>query len=258
MKRVWIVLAVTALVLAGMPAVATAAPAGSGTRVVPLGWGVRNGRLMTGYAFVHAKGGVFALKGGGRSTPLYTYLASGARWRTTEAYVVNAWNPSGVPAAAIAADLDAAATAWDSRVAYQVFGSGSTTTAVLAADWDATAVDDVNEVYFGDTSSMGADTVAVTVVWGYFSGSPKTRQLLGWDMVFNKDLAEGWGDAAAPAAVWDVRGIATHEIGHAAGMGDLYTTAAAEQTMYGYASPGETKKRTLESGDIAGITALYE
>ena len=77
-------------------------------------------------------------------------------------------------------------------------------------------------------------------------------------MVFNDALSASWGDAAVDSAYWDVLNIATHELGHSAGLSDLYSTSATEQTMYGYASPGEVKKRTLESGDIAGIKALYK
>ena len=40
-------------------------------------------------------------------------------------------------------------------------------------------------------------------------------------------------------------------------LADLYFAEASEQTMFGYGAFGETKKRTLESGDIAGITFLY-
>jgi hypothetical protein len=83
------------------------------------------------------------------------------------------------------------------------------------------------------------------------------RELTEWDLVFNDALPESWGDATGHPDLWDVANIATHELGHSAGLGDLYTTAAREQTMFGYASVGETKKRTLDSGDIAGIKALY-
>lgn len=55
----------------------------------------------------------------------------------------------------------------------------------------------------------------------------------------------------------DVENIVTHEMGHSFGMGDLYTTACAQETMYGYASEGQTNARTLEAGDIAGISKLY-
>jgi predicted Zn-dependent protease len=58
----------------------------------------------------------------------------------------------------------------------------------------------------------------------------------------------------------DLQNIATHELGHGFGLADLYNTQSQTQilqTMYGYASLGETMKRDLASGDIAGIRALY-
>ena len=55
----------------------------------------------------------------------------------------------------------------------------------------------------------------------------------------------------------DFANIATHELGHSVGLDDLYDDKCREQTMHGYADYGETKKRTLEAGDIAGISKLY-
>jgi hypothetical protein len=55
----------------------------------------------------------------------------------------------------------------------------------------------------------------------------------------------------------DVANIATHELGHTLVLADLYGGGDTEKTMYGYASAGETKKRTLHSDDIAGIRYLF-
>jgi predicted Zn-dependent protease len=55
----------------------------------------------------------------------------------------------------------------------------------------------------------------------------------------------------------DLRNIATHELGHAVGLADLYENACSEETMYGYSSEGETKKRDLNDGDITGLQQLY-
>ena len=49
----------------------------------------------------------------------------------------------------------------------------------------------------------------------------------------------------------------THEFGHALGLLDLYGGSDSEKTMYGYAYPGETKKRTLHSDDINGVQTIY-
>ena len=54
----------------------------------------------------------------------------------------------------------------------------------------------------------------------------------------------------------DFENIAQHELGHAFGLGHPSDTCT-EETMYRFASNGETKKRDLYDGDIAGIKALY-
>jgi hypothetical protein len=55
----------------------------------------------------------------------------------------------------------------------------------------------------------------------------------------------------------DIQNIMTHEAGHWLQLNDLYDEVAAEQTMFGYAEDGELKKRSLESGDIAGVRYIY-
>ena len=54
----------------------------------------------------------------------------------------------------------------------------------------------------------------------------------------------------------DFENIATHELGHSIGMGHP-SSECIEETMYAYADFGETKKRTLNTGDIEGISELY-
>jgi hypothetical protein len=56
----------------------------------------------------------------------------------------------------------------------------------------------------------------------------------------------------------DLQNIATHELGHGVGLGDLDDSDNSEKTMYGYSTWGETKKRTLDLGDITGIKVLYD
>ena len=55
----------------------------------------------------------------------------------------------------------------------------------------------------------------------------------------------------------DLQNIATHELGHSAGMGDLYSGSCSTQTMFGYSGYGEIIKRDLATGDIQGIRKLY-
>ena len=121
-----------------------------------------------------------------------------------------------------------------------------------------------NEILFGDISETGV--IAMCLVWGIFGGPPPFRELVEFDIVFDDDGDFEWGYAGVTneedlgdTSVMDLQNIATHEIGHALGLADLddNTAPATEQTMYGFATEGETKKRTLEAGDVAGVNALY-
>jgi len=92
-----------------------------------------------------------------------------------------------------------------------------------------------------------------------FRGRPSDRKLVEWDQIYDQ-VDFDWSldcDAEDCSNKMDFDNIATHEDGHSAGMGDLYEDQCSEQTMYGYASYGEVKKRTLELGDITGISDLY-
>ena len=67
-----------------------------------------------------------------------------------------------------------------------------------------------------------------------------------------------WGIVTDPDDPFmDVQNIATHELGHAVGLGDLYESPCTEVTMYGYSADGETEKQTLEPDDITGLQELY-
>ncbi|NIP29559.1 MAG: peptidase M10A and M12B matrixin and adamalysin, partial [Candidatus Dadabacteria bacterium] len=62
--------------------------------------------------------------------------------------------------------------------------------------------------------------IAVTVIWGYFSGPPSIREIVEFDVLFDTDFT--WGNATVNPTLMDLQNIATHEIGHGAGLGDLY------------------------------------
>jgi hypothetical protein len=117
-------------------------------------------------------------------------------------------------------------------------------------DWEGAA--GANIAGAGGNGTTGA--IAVTNVWGYFRGPRETRQIVEWDMILD-DVDYAWSLTGEPGKM-DVWNIVEHEVGHALGMGHP-ETSCTEETMYAYAGTGETKKRTLESGDEAGIAELY-
>jgi len=102
----------------------------------------------------------------------------------------------------------------------------------------------------------------VTIIWGYFTGPPQLREIIEFDIMFDTDFTWGYAGETSETQlgntdIMDLQNIATHEFGHGAGLADLYDSRASEETMYGYSTYGETKKRTLYIGDIKGIQKLY-
>lgn len=92
----------------------------------------------------------------------------------------------------------------------------------------------------------------MTAVW-YDSTQTKIVEV---DIMFNTYYS--WGDATLNSSLMDLQDIATHEFGHALGLGDVYTRACVPATMFGYSSVGETYKRTLDSADVTGLAKIYK
>lgn len=213
-----------------------------------------DGRIVEGYAIIHKKDGNAKppwVGGGSGGTNCYGFLANGAKWKTIEPYMVNSANTKGLNATFVASNLAMDIGKWETAANFDILGVGSSTTETLVAD--TASPDNKNEVYFADIADSGA--IAVTIVWGHFSGPPSWRELVEWDQVYD-DVDFDWS-ATGELNKMDFNNIATHELGHSVGLGDLYTSECSQETMYGYASNGETNKQSLEAGDIAGIRKLY-
>ena len=224
----------------------------------------QKGDLVEGYLIVHPKKGFDKPtgtpgKGSGNKTTVncFGFLSKGAKWKSVEPWVVNPANPDGITDNSIFFILDNGITKWedasdgviDNNNSFDILGSGSITSLPLVAD--TVSMDGQNEVYF---DLLDEGTIGVTVVWGVFGGPPSARELREWDQVYNTFYR--WSDNGSPEKM-DFENIATHELGHSVGMADLYDNACAEETMYGYGTEGEIKKRDLDSGDIVGIDQLY-
>lgn len=208
---------------------------------------------LTKITFIHYKKNFAKPVPGGNkpsSGSCYSYIASGAKWRTTEDYVVNPTG-SNLDNNFVFNAVNSGASEWENYGGSNIFGAGSLDIASSSAGFN---FDNKNVVGFGPYSDNNA--IAVTSVWGYFGGRPETREIVEWDMLFNTFYT--WGDALAlGSSVMDLQNIATHELGHSAGMGDLYSGSCIPETMYGYSGYGETAKRDLNNGDILGIRKLY-
>ena len=152
-------------------------------------------------------------------------------------------NPTDGPSDQTAIGLGA--WAWDEATAGDLFyldGTNSTATYNVQDYVNAVCFDD----YYADPGIIGA-----CMVWF----NPATKAIVEFDIIFETDHI--WGDAEEDPSVMDLWNIATHELGHAIGLADIYDEACSEVTMYGYSGDGEIKKRDLEEPDITAAHELY-
>ena len=220
----------------------------------------QTGKVVQGYMIVHYKNpqaNSSARIGSSKPSACYTYLSKGAKWKNLEPWIMNTSNTRGLDGGTVFSLMQSDINKWkdatDGNISngsgVDILGNGSTTSEVLSS---GSSADGQNEVYFAPIS--GNNAIAVTTVWGYFYGPASSKELVEWDMVFD-DADFNWSTTGASDKM-DFENISTHELGHAAGLGDLYNSCT-DETMYGYADNGETKKRDLNTGDIQGINNLY-
>ena len=214
-----------------------------------------DGTILEGYAIVDYKKGFHHRQGhnGGSSeasSTCFSFLAAGAKWKIVENYLVDSSNSVGLDQNFIRTNIAADIQEWENAAVRNIFGvegNGSVNRGSIG-----NAMNGQNEVIFGNIASPGA--IAVTYVWGIFSGPPSRRELREWDQIYDQ-VDFTWNNNGDPNAM-DFENIAQHELGHSFGLGHPSDTCI-EETMYRFASEGETKKRDLNVGDISGIRRLY-
>ncbi len=211
--------------------------------------------IVEGYAFVHkkaaekldAKQSAATGKPVGAST-CYAYIADGAKWKNTENFTVFAGG--GLDGNYILSNMISNVSKWEAAAKNaNIVGTGSLS---LGTPSDTNILDNKNEVSFA--SITDSNTIAVTITWGIWSGPTRNRVLSEWDQIYNTNYA--WS-SAGEAGKMDFENIATHELGHAIGMDHPGGSSCTGESMYAYADYGETNKRDLNAGDIAGIDKLY-
>lgn len=215
-----------------------------------------DGAVLEGYAIVDYKKGYHHRPGhnGGGSNEAtnscFSFLSSGAKWKTLENYLVDPNNSVRLDQNFVRTNIAGDIQEWENAVGRNIFGPE--VPGIVNRGSIGNSMNGQNEVIFGSIASPGA--IAVTYVWGIFSGPPSRRELREWDQIYDQ-IDFLWNNNGDPNAM-DFENIAQHELGHSFGLGHPSDTCT-EETMYRFASEGEIKKRDLNAGDISGIRRLY-
>ena len=172
------------------------------------------------------------------------YYLMGAEWFKAEPFVVNP-SKSSLDEGEISTIIGTSLNTWDKKTSFNLFGDTSIDYSVRRAKYD-----EKNSVTF---KNLGKGIIGVAYTWYY---PPPRSEIVESDVVFSTRYTWSTSDIC-PSNAMDLQNIATHEFGHSAGLRDLYEPGHSDLTMYGYSDYGETKKQSLEAGDIAGIHAIY-
>ncbi len=105
--------------------------------------------------------------------------------------------------------------------------------------------------------NVGNSYVGVTITWYDPGAYPGYNPILEFDIIFNGYFYDWDTSPGGTIGRYDVQNVATHELGHALGLADLYNNGASEYTMYGITRFGEIGKRTLMYDDEDGVRYLY-
>jgi len=169
------------------------------------------------------------------------YTLTGWHWNARYAAKVDSAN-SGLSSSAVVSGFQGSGNTWDSSTSGSIMG----TVSAGGSGSNAGRRDGVNQLGW---KHLANGVIAQTTTWSSGSSAVESDGAYGTSFP--------WSTSGAANAM-DLQNIATHEIGHTFGLGHPATNSAnACLTMYAYADYGETQKRSLGTGDINGIKAIY-
>jgi hypothetical protein len=169
------------------------------------------------------------------------FVLSGSKWaRMPVPYVVNPTNLD-LPDSAIDPAVAAGADVWRLQTTASVNLAYAGRSAQTVNTYDG-----ANVVMFRNASN--GSTIATTYWWS--TGS----NIVDADIVFWDGGFTFFTGSSGCSSGFYIEDIAAHEFGHALGLGHSTSTAA---TMYPSTSACDTRNRSLDNDDIAGVTALY-
>jgi len=179
----------------------------------------------------------------------------------TGTYVLTGWAVQGNKTAlfnttTLPANLNLSATTSAMQSGFSVYSQASPAPSISVANSTTSSTKPTaNHQYELMFGKAGGQTLAVTYTWRWSTGEIESDTLFNTSVTWANLGAEGDGCYENAGNVYDVGSIATHEFGHTYGLG--HPSGARFETMYAYGYSGETLKRSLASGDLAGVNAIY-
>jgi hypothetical protein len=177
------------------------------------------------------------------TTVLSAYVLNGPMWAGSPAQVLYYVDPTNLDMSASDAlfTIERAAQTWSqSGAAFAYLYGGPASNPTVANDGK-------NNVYFVSTAN---GSVIGTTYWWY-DGS---NHLIGFDILFYDGGFTFLPSSATCSGAVYLEDVATHEFGHALGLGHSASTAATMYAVYPWCS---TAMRSLDTDDIDGVTFLY-
>jgi hypothetical protein len=188
--------------------------------------------------------------------PVLCYSLTGHKWATLPvSYVINPTNTQGLSESLVTSAIYAAAETWDAATSKELFNNN------YQINYNLQTVpyvqDSVNSIVFGD---FGNVTTILGMAYVYGGKGKQSSYIKEFDIILNqKDWA--WGDTSGNPSVWDLQGMATHELGHVIGLYDIDNVNCSSVTMYhdvGHTTPQQSfDKRSLAPADITGLQKIY-
>lgn len=177
-----------------------------------------------------------------------TYVFTG--WKVAGS-TTSTFNTSTLPSG-----LSLSATLSALQSGYSVWSQASPAPSInVATSTSSSTKPTANRAYELMFGKAGGTTLAVTYTWRWSDGVVESDTLFNTAVAWANLGSEGDGCYETAGNVYDVGNIATHEFGHTYGLG--HPSGARFESMYAYGYSGETLKRSLASGDVAGANALY-
>jgi matrixin len=175
-----------------------------------------------------------------------------ATWPLNRIPLATVIHPSGSADVTGTADIlavQAAQQTWGAvNTSYFFFATATVSSAAAINDGDG-----INSILWDETGALfppGDTTLATTILRVDVS----TDTLLDADTVFN-GVANTWSVATpTPVGRCDIRAVATHEMGHTAGLDHNPILSSA---LYPHLSPASQEARILSIDDRRGIAVLY-